>query len=235
MQLLVGQREREEVRARCPSGRRGVCPTGRAAGMWLTLVWKMELLRACGWQCSMGMRSMRSYPTVLALGSGMRPPGRGCATGTAPEVLHLTLTGLWTWDCPQAAHHASHKNLTWNTGLTLALQPCSGWTSGHPAAPATGLNLAARALTVRVRSVLPCHTGLTAALPGALRSVTGATTGCHTGCIMRARPVLPWNTDVHPAPDLGCDPGPALDAYRASGKIFTYGPLLHLLRSGPTR
>ena len=50
LQLLVGQREREEVRARCPSGRRGVCPTGRAAGVLLLLVlwlvWEMMPNRA---------------------------------------------------------------------------------------------------------------------------------------------------------------------------------------------
>ena len=50
LQLLVGQREREEVRARCPSGRRGVCPTGRAAGvllkLMLWLVWEMMPNRA---------------------------------------------------------------------------------------------------------------------------------------------------------------------------------------------
>ena len=42
----------------------GVCaPQGCwlcAALLVLWLVWKMELLRACGWQCSMGMRSMRA-------------------------------------------------------------------------------------------------------------------------------------------------------------------------------
>ena len=45
--LLDELREREEVRARCPSGRRGVCPTGRAAGVLLKLVlWEMMPNRA---------------------------------------------------------------------------------------------------------------------------------------------------------------------------------------------
>ena len=57
------------------------------------------------------------------------------------------------------------------------------------------------------------HAGLTAALPGALRSVTGATTGCHTGYHMRVRNVLTWNQGLHPAhpavlraqmPKMGC-------------------------------
>ena len=129
-----------------------MCPTGRAAGVLLLLalwlVWKMELLRA---------------------GTGMRPLGRvRAAAGYGHAVL--TLTGLWTWDCPQAAQPALPCTCTWNSGLT-------------------------------------------AALPGALRSVTGATTGCHTGYHMRVRNVLTWNPGLVPSghqllraqmPILGC-------------------------------
>ena len=50
----------------------------------------------------------------------MRPLGRvRAAAGYGHAVL--TLTGLWTWDCPQAAHHAPGKILTWNTGVRSAL------------------------------------------------------------------------------------------------------------------
>ena len=52
------------------------------------------------------------------------------------------------------------------------------------------------------------HAGLTAALPGALRSVTGATTGCHTGYHMRVRNVLTCTTALRSGPHraLALDP-----------------------------